>query len=301
MASTHKSFARPRIACEISAERVITARLAQREPRLESCSVRRLPAGTLSAGLTPPNILHGEALRQTITDALTSVGGGGRGRDVIAILPDATVRVLLVEFDTLPDKPDEVAAIIRFRVKKSLPFDVDDAALSFHTQSANGAVKVIAALAPRQVIHEYEAAFHAAGYLPGVAVPSILATLGLVDADRPTMVVKVDLGTTTVAIVDRRELLLLRTLDHPGRAAASTKELLDHVYPSMVFSEDTYHAKIEQLLVTGMANVEGLASELQQETGVRTSEIGLASTFDLNAGDSGTRSALAGVAGALLG
>ena len=35
----------------------------------------------------------------------------------------------------------------------------------------------------------------------------------MVEADRPTMVVKVDPNTTSVVIVDRNDLVLLRTLD----------------------------------------------------------------------------------------
>jgi type IV pilus assembly protein PilM len=238
-----------------------------------------------------------DAVREAIAGAMSSIGG--KGRDIVAILPDAAVRVLLVDFDTLPDNVDEASAIIRFRVKKSLPFDVDHAAISYHAQRTEGAVKVIAALSPRSVIDEYEAVIRDAGYEPGVIMPSILATLGIADAERPAMVVKVDPNTTTMAIVSRNELLLLRTLDHPGRTELSADELTNHVHPSIVFYEDTFSSKLENLFVTGMSNLNGLASGLATETGIRAEELGTPVSNSL--GDNIPPTMLAPVAGALVG
>ena len=101
----HPTYDRPRVACEVSADRVAAARASKSGLSLESHSVRRLGSGTLRPGLGSPNVQQAAALRHTIEDALTSVGGG-RARDVIAILPDAAVRVLLLDFESLPDKPD---------------------------------------------------------------------------------------------------------------------------------------------------------------------------------------------------
>jgi type IV pilus assembly protein PilM len=221
---------------------------------------------------------------------------------VIAVLPDAAVRVMLLEFDSLPEKREEVEAIIRFRVKKSLPFDVDHAALSFQRNGGNGTVKVIAALAPAGVMAEYESAFRDCGYAPGVVLPSTLATLGIVSADRPTLVVKVDVNTTSVAIVDKESLILLRMIDHPGRPDVSAQELAENIHPSMVFFEDTYGSRIEQVFVTGLADVSRLGAALQSEIGVQVSELsgsGVASGESL--GDALPQAMLTGVAGALLG
>lgn len=291
-------FDRPPLACEIGVDRVIAARASANGQSLETYSTRRLPTGAVNPGHGHQNIIMGDAVREAIAGALSSVAG--KGRDLVAILPDAAVRVLLVDFDSLPEEDEEASAIIRFRVKKSLPFDVDQAALSYHAQRSSSGVKVIAALSPRNVIDEYENVIRDAGYEPGVVLPSILATLGIADADRPAMVVKVDPNTTTVAIVDRNELLLLRTLDHPGRTDLTAAELTDHVHPSIVFYEDTFSSKIENLYVTGMSNLSGLASELSAETGIRAEELVTSAEGD-SLGDNLPRTMLAPVAGALVG
>src|SRR5438270_2673981 len=238
MAAKQLASPRPKVACEIGAERVIAARASNNASSMEMYSSRRLPSGTLSPGLASPNVLQAESLRQAISGVMGTVAA--KSKDVIVVIPDASARVLLLDFESLPDKAEEASAIIRFRVKKSLPFDVDHAALSYHVSAGNGMLKVAAALSPLGVVQEYEAAFRDCGYAPGVVLPSTLATLGLVDADRPTMVVKVDTNTVSVAIVDRTDLILLRTLDRTGRSEITAKELANQIHPSMFFYEDTY-------------------------------------------------------------
>jgi len=57
-----------------------------------------------------------EALREVLDEV------AGRSKDVIAVLPDAAARVMLLDFDTLPPNAREADGVVRFRLKKSLPF-----------------------------------------------------------------------------------------------------------------------------------------------------------------------------------
>ena len=66
----------------------------------------------------------------------------------------------------------------------------------------------------------------------------------------------------------------------------------------MVFFEDTYSAKIEEILLAGTADISGLPAALQAESGVRTRELSVGAGG--RPGDNLSESALAGVAGALL-
>jgi type IV pilus assembly protein PilM len=297
MATRQLAGPRPKVACEIGEERVIAARASQSAASIDMYSSRRLATGTLSAGLASPNVLQAEALRQAISGVLSAVAGNSK--DVIAIIPDAAARVLLLDFENLPDKPEEAAAVIRFRVKKSLPFDVEHASLSYHVGAGQGLLQVVAALSPRDVIQEYESAFRDSGYAPGVVIPSALATLGLVNADRPTMVVKVDPNTVSVAIVNGSDLLLLRTLDRSGRSDITAQELSNQIHPSMVFYEDTYSARIEQILVTGLANIERLDNALQTEIGVAVNNLDSIADGE-SLGEPLPKSMLTSVGGALL-
>ena len=290
---------RPRLACEITAERVIAARVNLTQRALDVYSTRRLPTGTLLPGLSATNVLQADALRSAVGSALDAISGSLR--DVMLIIPDAAVRVLLLDFDDLPQKHEDAAAVVRFRAKKSLPFDVESAALSFQVDRTRRPIKVVAAFSPRSVIEEYEGAVADAGFNPGVVLPSILATLGMVEADRPTMIVKVDGATTTVSILDGRNLILLRTLELPGRTALSLQDISASVLPSMVFFEDTYASKVDCVLVTGDAEMQALSSSLQGETNVRVEPLVAASLPGDALGDTLPPSVLAPVAGGLIG
>ena len=141
-------------------------------------------------------------------------GVAGRSKDVIAIVPDAAVRVMLVEFDTLPSDYEEALGVVRFRLKKSLPFDLEKAKVSYHAQKFSDGVRVVAAVALANVVEDYEAAFRDVGFNPGVVLPSMLAALGGAEGKKPTLVVKVDAHTTSIAILNEDQLQLFRTLEN---------------------------------------------------------------------------------------
>src|SRR5437660_1639261 len=121
---------KPRLACEISADRVLAGRLADGGQLLESCASTELAPGSVVPDLIENNLRQRSLVFESIKDTLGSVAG--RSRDVIAVLPDAAVRVALLDFDTLPSKPLEAESVVRFRLKKSLPFDVEKAKVSYH-------------------------------------------------------------------------------------------------------------------------------------------------------------------------
>ncbi len=148
MASSQPKNGRPRLACEITSEGVIAARASEKTPRLEVFTSRRFNEGTIAPGLTVPNILDPEALRTALSGALSAVAG--KSKDVIVVLPDVAIRMMLLDFESLPDQARGNRACLRFRLKKSLPFDVDQATLSYDITRANGTVRVAVAVAPRR-------------------------------------------------------------------------------------------------------------------------------------------------------
>lgn len=300
MAGLTQRAARPRLACEITPEGVIAARASEKSSRLEVFTGRRLHEGVIAPGLGGPNVLNPEALRAALESALGAVAA--KSRDVIAVLPDAAIRVVLVDFEDLPVKPVESEPVIRFRLKKSLPFDVDQAVLSYEVIRSNGNVNVAAAVSPRAVIEEYEKALRDAGYSPGVLIPSSLAALGLIEGDRPTLVLKVDPLNITIAAVERQELRLVRTLDNPHGTSVSAAELAEAVLPSIVFYEDTFSARIEKIYVGGIAPLQQVGPLLHQHTGAQVQELAPELTPEQNlSGENVQPSMMAGIAGALLG
>ena len=170
----------PRIACEVTAQGVGAARAEGGRIGVHS---RALASGVVTPALTTQNVQDAHALIDGIEQALLQVGG--RGQEVIAVLPDTAVRVTLLDFDSLPERQQEADAAVRFRLRKSLPFDIEKAALSFDAQRTAQGLHVAASIVLQSVLEEYESAFRAAGCSPGVVLPSSLAALGAVDETGP--------------------------------------------------------------------------------------------------------------------
>src|SRR5215813_3240881 len=290
-------IARPRLACEIAPDRVIAARAADSGQVLELCSTSELAPGCVVPDLIESNLLQKATVVGALKDALGSVGA--RTKDIVAVLPDAAVRVVLLDFETLPDNREEAEAVVRFRLRKSLPFDVDKAAVSYQVQTSSEGVRVVAAVALHSVIEDYESAFREAGFEPGVVLPSMLAALGGAPGEKGTLVVKVDSRTTSIAILDKQQLLLFRTLENTRGVTITGEQLAEDVYPSVVFFQDTYNTNIEQILVAGISDIAGATPALHAQTGAEVRELVSASQLG-RGGGSIPKWRMAGVVGALL-
>jgi len=296
--SSNSTIPKPKLACEIAADRVLAGRLSENGSGLEICAAHALAPGSVVPDLVENNVRQREAVRAGIAEALGTVAG--RSKDVIAVVPDAAVRVMLVEFDTPPSDQEEALGVVRFRLKKSLPFDVERAKVSFHAQKFKDEVKVVAAVGLASVIEDYESIFHAAGYSPGVVLPSMLAALGAADAKRPTLVVKVDAHTTSIAILNEDQLQLFRTLENARGVTISGEQLAEEVYPSVVFFQDTYHLNIERIYVAGLSEAGGAAPALRAQTGAEVQELVASAQLGSSTGGPVPRWRMAGVVGALI-
>ena len=208
---------RPRLAVEVRAEGVVAARAEDAAALLTAVARADLAEGAVAPGLKVGNIVNRTAVTAALRRVLDGVAGSGRERlrDVTVIVPDSAVRVLFVDFDQLPSKVAEALPVVRFRLKKLLPFDADEAMVSYQVMSTGkDSVRLLAVAMPKAVLEEYESVVLAAGYLPGAVLPSTLAALaGLDEAEAPVLVVNAGLGTVTTAIVQAGTLLLHHSVD----------------------------------------------------------------------------------------
>ena len=225
------SGSRPRLACEISPAGIVAARTDAAAPGVLAAVARvKLAAGAVTPSPRPGNIADRVAVVAAVRKALEDVGGrpGARGADMTLVLPDGAVRVLLLDFDSLPNKLSEALPLVRFRLKKLLPFDADDAMVSYQVMSTSKqAVRVLAVAIPRDVLTEYESIIREAGFEPGAVLPSTLATLAGLDATaEPTaLVVNANNAGVTAAIVRSGILLLHRSVDLQPTPAATPANL----------------------------------------------------------------------------
>ncbi|MBB5337774.1 hypothetical protein [Tunturiibacter gelidoferens] len=235
---------RPRLAVEVRAEGVVAARAEDASALLTAVARVDLANGALAPGLKHGNLVDKTCVSLAVRKALDTVSGrgssdraergAGRLRDVTLVVPDSAVRVLFLDFEQLPTKVAEALPLVRFRLKKLLPFDADDAMVSYQVMSSEkGTIKLLAVAIPKAVLEEYEAMVLAAGYLPGAVLPSTLAALaGLDETPSPVLVVNAGLGSVTTAIVQAGVLLLHRSVDMgAGASAGAPVELVESAIP----------------------------------------------------------------------
>jgi len=234
------SGARPRVACEIAAQGIVAARSVEAVGPLSAVARVELAGGAVTPSLKPGNIADRVAVAEAVRRALEGIGERANSRDgnITLVVPDAAVRVLLLEFDTLPARESDALPIVRFRLKKLLPFDADDAMVSYQIMSTSKTiVRVLAVAIPRDVLSEYETAVREAGFEPGAVLPSTLAALAAIEDDSPVLLVNANKFGVTAAIVRGGILMLHRSVDLQEPAAGTpanfSPELFESASPTL--------------------------------------------------------------------
>jgi type IV pilus assembly protein PilM len=241
---------RPPAAVEIAHEGVLAAALpGPGEP--PAYAFAALPAGALAAGLDEPNLRAPEAAAAAIRSALAEVAP--RTRAVTLVLPDTLVRVFVLDFDSLPGKVAEAQSVVRFRLRKMVPFDVEHAGLSYQVLAEDKTeCKVLAAVTPGPILAEYEAAVRAAGYEPGAVLPSSLAALEALDAMEAALAANLSTPAMTTCIVNGQDLLLYRTLDLPEEPGPRIAEIQRSIAVAAAYFEDKLGARPRRLHYAGI-------------------------------------------------
>jgi len=210
-----------------------------------------LAAGVLSASPVKENVLDPGAFAEAVCRL---VPAGKKGRRAAIILPDHAVRISVLDFDTLPEKEEERRSLLNFRLRKSVPFDVDEAALSYFPQDGK---KVLVALAPMEIVAHYEAAFRAAGLQPGLVTVSSLALLDLLPADASAVVARRAPGVLTVVALSGGIVTIARSLElsePSGDAADPLEEISADIYSTLAFIEDQSGVLPERLYLAGFGD-----------------------------------------------
>jgi type IV pilus assembly protein PilM len=263
---------RPRLACEITPAGVLAARPGSVAEAGESQDVvthfAPLRLGVLVPGLKTPAMTDRAAISTAIGQALEPIAE--RAKKVTVVVPDASVRVLLLDFDTLPAKTVDILPILRFRLRKLVHFEVDDAAISWQVLPKNAnesLLRTVVAVMPGPVRAEYEDAVREAGYEPGAVLSSSLAALAAVPGEEPALLVNRNSNCITTAIARGPQLLLFRTVDL-GESAPdgglgerqTVGELQQTVSVAMAYYEDTLASTAHTIYSVGP----GGASELDR-------------------------------------
>jgi type IV pilus assembly protein PilM len=242
--------ARPPVAVELSPQGVLAA-ASPGAGKPPVYAFEPLPHGALVPGISEPNLRAPEAVANAMRAALGQLSP--RTRSVTVVVPDTVVRVFVLDFDSLPAKAAEAIPILRFRLRKMVPFDVEHAGVSYQILlETKTECKVLAAVLPGPVLAEYEAVVRRAGFEPGAMLPTSLAALGAIDSADPVLIANLSALALTTAITHGQDLLLYRTLDLPEDPAQRLQEVQRGISVAAAYFEDKLGVRPRLLYYAGI-------------------------------------------------
>jgi len=250
---------RPKLACEVTANAVVAGRRADEGGVIAAAYPMKLRAAMIAPGWRESNVLDASGLAGALRQALGTVSSGDKF--VTLVVPDSVVRVLTLDFDTLPDREKDALPIVRFRLRKLLPFDADTAAISYQTFEAAGQVRAVVAAMPIAIRAEYELAVRTAGFEPGAILPATVAALPMLNAGAAALLVHVGEDSVTIAIVNGETLLLHRVLEI---APDNDDEVAQAIVVARAYFEDTLGSSPDSIVAAGPGSYERLRALLEK-------------------------------------
>jgi type IV pilus assembly protein PilM len=233
----------------------------------------------LVASPSAPNMLKPQLYR----DALPRVAEAARGKAGTAALaiPDYAARMAILDFEQFPTSDTEAMALLRFRLRKSVPFHIEEAQLTYAVQLAEPKrTEVLAVAIARPILEEYEAMLVEAGYRVGLVMPSSIAALPLCNATQKgiTLLAKSTGSTLAVVLIEQGRVRLVRSLDLTSEEDA----VLPMLQQTLAFAEDQIGETVRRILLAGFGGeTDALGYRIERDFGIHCeplrSRLGMAS------------------------
>jgi type IV pilus assembly protein PilM len=230
----------PDAAIEIGPTRVSAAALGSRGSSfvLLGHAGEALPAGAVTPSLAGHNVVDRGPVAAAVRRVLGQVGA--RVARVALVVPDAAAKVSLIHFDKVPAKRDDLDQLVRWQMRKSAPFGIDEACVSYTpcARSAEGGADFLVVLAKRSVIEEYERVCADAGVYAGLVDLTSLSVLNLIlgsssGSTGDWLAVYMRPEDTSIAIVRGGDVIFFR-----NRPESDNDTLTDLVHQTTMYYQD---------------------------------------------------------------
>ena len=256
----------PTVAVELAAHQVSAASLEFRggKPLIAAHATERLPDGALVPSLTARNANDRAAVVAALGRVLDQTG---RPRRVGLVVPDLVAKVSLVRFEQVPSRAADLDQLVRWQVRKTAPFAIEDAQVSYVPGlRAPDGQEFIVSLARRDIVQEYESLCAEADAHAGIVD---LATFNVINAvlaaSAPSSVdwllVNVAPDYASIAILRGEHLIFFR-----NRPAETEGTLADLVHQTAMYYEDRLEgAGFGRVWLAGAAGARaGQAGDVEQ-------------------------------------
>jgi type IV pilus assembly protein PilM len=251
----------PVVVVEIAGEHVAAARWGSSRGHLDGVALESLPVGAVMASTVETNVTQPDAVRSALRRVFGRVPASGE--QVALLIPDPCVRVFILPFDNLPRRYDEALPLLRWRLKKSVPFDVDETVVSWMRQiGRDGNLEVVIAVARQAIVREYEQIVESLGAHAGVVLSSTLATLPLLEERGATLLVRLCGKMLTTVIVNGANLCVYRATELRAEAGSlEPQAMLEEIFPAVAYYQDSWGTPIDRARLAGFGGREAVFSQ----------------------------------------
>ncbi len=256
----------PLLACEIAPGYVAAARWTRGGASLDGFAVEPLPAGAIVPSAVETNLANAAAVRAAVAQVFSRLRA--KGQELALLVPDTVIRIFVLHFDEFPRSSGEALPMLRWKLKKSVPFEAEETLVAYMRQAPRDeGVDVVTGLARLRIVREYEMLVESAGMAAGVVMSSTLAALPLLEDHRPVLLARITGSMLTTAIVREGILCGYRCTELPADISRLTPQaLLDEVYPVAAYYQDTWSEGIQSVRLAGLAErTEEFRRPLEQE------------------------------------
>jgi type IV pilus assembly protein PilM len=256
----------PDVAVEIDRGHVGAARLAWPggHPVVAAHAVVPLGAGLVTPALAGVNMPDVVAVSRAVTAAFDALGGRKPSR-VALVVPDAVAKVSLVRLENVPAKSADLLEIVKWQVRKSAPFPLEQAVISLSPSGGRDGQEFAVALARSDVLQQYESACAMAGAHAGLVDLATFCVINgvLAGGAAPSgdwLLVHVADTSITLAVVRGEQLLFLR-----NRSEESEGTLADLIHQTAMYYEDRLKGGgFARVLLAGGAGLVGGADSVRR-------------------------------------
>jgi type IV pilus assembly protein PilM len=229
----------PAVAVELAAGRVSAASIVFRggQATVGSHAIEPLAEGAIVPSLTTSNLRDRAAVIGALGRLFDRLGG--RPRRIGLVIPDPAAKVSLVRFEQVPARRQDLDQLVRWQVRKTAPFSIDDAQVSYVAGArADDGQEFVVTLARRDIIDEYESVCAEVGAHAGVVdlstfniVNAVLA--GATPPASDWLLVNVAGDYASIAILRGEHLIFFR-----NRTSETDGTFADLVHQTAMYYED---------------------------------------------------------------
>ncbi|HWP85830.1 MAG TPA: hypothetical protein VNN17_11605, partial [Terriglobia bacterium] len=266
--------------CEISSGGVAVARWNGRGAEPDAAAWRPLAEGAVEPSPLRENLTRPDEVRQAIAGCLESLGRERDGKhsspllDAALLIPDPAARVFFLTLEAFPPRPADAIPLLRWKLKKSVPFDMEASTISYAARQEAEGWRILAVVSPQAILRQYEAVVESAGLKPRLVTLSTLGALRLVpagagDSSSPPsascLVAKFSPPWLTTAILHAGTVCLFRcvALESAGaeELANPSRQIVEAIHPAAAYFQDTFGRSLEQAYLCGMESWAGAVAD----------------------------------------